>query len=45
MKNKDEAMTVFEIWLEEEQDQGDYPDGFNPDLYDLKYVSHDLSEL
>lgn len=33
MENKEK--TVFEIWLENGQDLGDYPDGFNPDLYDL----------
>lgn len=25
----------FEKWLEDGQDLGDYPDGFDPDLYDL----------
>lgn len=24
-----------EIWLEEQEDLGNYPDGFDPDLYDL----------
>ena len=28
-------MTEFEIWLEEQQDIRDYPEGFDPDLYDL----------
>jgi len=27
--------TEFEIWLEDGQDLGDYPDGFDPNLYDL----------
>ena len=27
--------TEFEIWSEDGQDLGDYPDGFAPDLYDL----------
>lgn len=27
--------TAFEIWLEDTQDLGDYPDGFDPDLYNL----------
>jgi hypothetical protein len=27
--------TAFEIWSENEQDLGDYPDGFNPNLYNL----------
>jgi len=35
MKNKDEERTEFEIWSEEQQDLGDYSEGFNPDLYDL----------
>lgn len=35
MGNKEKDKTAFEIWLDEQQDQGDYPDGFNPDLYDL----------
>ncbi len=35
MENKEKDKTTFEIWLDEQQDQGDYPDGFNPDLYDL----------
>lgn len=32
---KDKEKTEFEIWLGEQQDLGDYPDGFDPDLYDL----------
>lgn len=35
MEPTDNNKTEFEIWLEEQQDQGDYPDGFNPDLYNL----------
>lgn len=27
--------TAFEIWLENERDLGDYPDGFDPHLYGL----------
>jgi hypothetical protein len=33
--NIDMERTEFEIWLEDGQDLGDYPDGFDPDLYDL----------
>lgn len=36
MKENDTEMTAFEKWLEETQDPRDYPDGFNPDLYDLQ---------
>ena len=25
----------LENWLEQQEDLGDYPDGFDPDLYDL----------
>jgi len=25
----------LEIWLEQQADLGDYPDDFDPDLYDL----------
>ncbi len=32
---KDTEKTAFEIWLEDTQDLGDYPDGFDPDLYNL----------
>ena len=35
MKNTDEERTEFEIWSEEQHDLGDYPEGFDPDLYDL----------
>jgi len=28
-------MTEFEEWLVEQNDLGDYPDGFDPSLYDL----------
>lgn len=35
MEPTDNNKTEFEIWLEEQQDHGDYPDGFNPDLYNL----------
>ncbi len=27
--------TVFEIWLENEQALGNYPNGFDPDLYEM----------
>tara|TARA_R110002049_G_scaffold248172_3_gene422686 strand:- start:54 stop:158 length:105 start_codon:yes stop_codon:yes gene_type:complete len=33
--NIDMETTALEIWLDEQQDLGDYPDGFDPDLYDL----------
>ncbi|MBW8201941.1 hypothetical protein [Flagellimonas abyssi] len=36
MKENDTEMTAFEKWLEDTQDPRDYPDGFNPDLYDLQ---------
>ena len=32
--NGDEKIE-FELGLEEEENLGDYPDGFNPGLYDL----------
>ena len=32
MKNQDLEM---ENWLAEQNDLGDYPDGFSPELYDL----------
>lgn len=35
MGNKEKDKTAFEIWLDEQQDHWYYPDGFNPDLYDL----------
>ncbi len=31
----DTEMTDFERWLEQQNDLGDYPDGFDPSLYDL----------
>lgn len=31
----DKEMTDFEIGLEQQNDLGDYPDGFDPSLYDL----------
>lgn len=31
----DTEMTEFEEWLEEQNDPRDYPDGFDPSLYDL----------
>jgi hypothetical protein len=33
--NIDMERMEFQIWLEDGQDLGDYPDGFDPDLYDL----------
>lgn len=27
--------TTYEDWLEDIHDIGDYPDGFDPELYDL----------
>ena len=36
MKNSEkEERTVVGTCLEQEQDLGDYPDGFDPDLYDI----------
>lgn len=32
---RDTEKTALEIWLENQQDLGDYPDGFDPNLYDL----------
>lgn len=34
-REKESRHTDFEIWSDEQHDQGDYPLGFDPDLYDL----------
>ena len=36
MNDKKTEIVEFEEWLEETQDPRYYPDGFNPELYDLQ---------